>query len=112
MHAPTLKNTIGSPIKFLSTSSSLRRSVEAVAAGTSWELLPPDFVEACAPLKFVPVAERVIEARHSLAARALVGKKKRRSGTTVSRSGGRFAEFEMRCGIDNSVFFKVSVRKC
>ena len=69
------------------------------AAGTPWAEINDELVCAIAPLRWIPVVERLIEGRHAMINTRITGHKKRRHPTTVSLASGRLDEFSRRVTI-------------
>ena len=84
---------------FLSADSPLRPELVKFAAGTPWAEINDELVCAIAPLRWIPVVERLIEGRHAMINTRITGHKKRRHPTTVSLASGRLDEFSRRVTI-------------
>ena len=84
-------------VEFLSPAGRWRPAVERLAQGTPLLSLAVHFVTRCMHLGWMPVVERVMEARHAYVQQRLrLGKRKKRSPTTVSLGSGRMREIEER----------------
>ena len=93
---------------FLSSDSSFRPELEKFAEGAPWAEVSDELVCAIAPLRWVPVVERLIEGRHALINNRITGHKKRRHPTTVSLASGRLDEFLRRVQLRPEMMVEVA----